>query len=183
MNLTPELAEQFDKLGMQLRGYEVARENDDGSWEVVMKLRPNQLGLEEAIKAARWLEWRSNQRKLGFVYKARPIVSIDVGLTEMRASGEDMDLGTALVQDVGDIIPFQPFDHEAAKGDAVEKATDETQPIATTTDLEKRIAMAAAYRPADLAAGGFVVASDKPAVPFNYADQAAAMPFDLGGES
>lgn len=148
--LTPELESEFDALKMQLRGYEVARE-EDGNWVDVMRYRPTELGRKQAIATANWLTWRAKQRRQSnATHKVRPVVSIDVDFTQRT-----MDLDSALVQDFGDIIPRE------------EPATDinnEIQRLAT----EQR----------DNRAGGFV--TKEGVVPFNYAAEAANAPLPEG---
>lgn len=169
---SPELQAEFSKLNDELRGYEVAKENDFGGWDKVMTTQPTNLGLSEAKRATNWLNWRHHKRTGERPYRLRVLVSMEIDLTPKTD-----DLDGALVEKFGEVMPAEPLTDEEAKIQQAQK-----------DELDIAIANAR-----DNAAGGFVVAGARgksvdapPVVPFDYAQQAADMPFDvsdIGGEA
>ncbi len=149
--LTPELENEFDKLKMQLRGYEVARETDRG-WDVVKTTRPTDLGRYQAIKDTNFLNWKHPLEK----YRVRPVVSIDVDFARKTS-----DLDGALVkpnelEEFREALPEEPL---LLTGDNL--------------DLEATLAMKR-----DNDAGGFVTPTG--VVPFDYASAANDAPLPEG---
>lgn len=146
MNLTPELEQEFDKLRTQLRGYELAREEEDGSWTPVIKYRTNPAALDQAIAAGRYLEWSSKKRGYPETYRVRAILSVDVGLSDP---------------------PRLPVPEEALV------APEELESMtAQETDDESLIIKPDSN---EFAGEGFKVKGHAKAIPFDYASQAAQM--------
>lgn len=125
--LTPEMTETFDKLMMELRGYEVARLLDNGRWERVIAYQPNDVALRQAKRDANWFQWRASQRQVKETYRVRPIISLDIDFVgeARRAKEETLTLAAdpALVSPEALSLAPEPLPEESlVQPDSVEIA-------------------------------------------------------------